>query len=165
MSENGGNGKPKILVIGSESEFLEKAKESLDDASYDVSMTSSEEEGLEKARQENPDVIVLGYLEPRGTSFQLHRELREDLLTKTVPLLIVDVRPEEHSRKGWKRHEGLHMNADDYIAKPVEGDELIKVVEGILRRASGEPMGLKEASEYMEKALERINKIEELLVR
>jgi len=100
MSENGGNGKPKILVIGSESEFLEKAKESLDDDSYDVSMTSSEEEGLEKARQENPDAIILGYMEPRGVAFKLHNELREGWLTKNIPLLVVDVNSDEHARKG-----------------------------------------------------------------
>jgi DNA-binding response OmpR family regulator len=154
----------KILIIDEEPSFIRTAQKALE-VSYEVATASSAREGLKKAREENPDVIILGYLEPRGTSFQLHNELREDLLTKNVPLLIVDVRPEEHSRKGWKRHEGVHMNANDYIARPVEGDELTKVVEGIIRRASGEPMGLKEASEYMEKALERINKIEELLVR
>jgi len=125
MSENGGNGKPKILVIGSESEFLEKAKESLDESSYEVSMTSSEEEGLEKARQENPDAIILGYMEPRGAAFKLHNELREGWLTKNIPLLVVDINSDEHVRKGWRREEGMLMDADNYIA--ISGQDSIPV--------------------------------------
>ena len=72
---------------------------------------------------------------------------------------------EEHLRKGWTRQEGLQMNAEDYMSRPIEAAELVRAVEGTIRRASGEPMGLKEASEYIEQALERINRIEELLVK
>jgi len=91
MAENGGNGKPKILVIGSETEFLEKAKESLDDKTYDVSLTSNGDEGIDKAKKETPDAIILGYMEPRGEAFKLHSELREGWLTKNIPLLVVDI--------------------------------------------------------------------------
>lgn len=154
----------KILVIDSEPGFTKTTRQALETSCEIVTATSAEE-GLEKATRECPEAIILGYLEPRGTSFKLHKELRSNSITKSIPLLVVDVRPEEHSRKGWKRHEGLHMNADDYISRPVESDELMKALEGIIRRASAEPMGLKEASEYMEKALKRINKIEELLVK
>ena len=61
-------------------------------------------------------------------------------------------------------HEGLKMNAEDYITRPVELSEIISSLEGVIRRTSSEPMGLREASEQLEKALERINKIEELLI-
>jgi len=120
-----GNGKPKILVIGSESEFLEKAKESLDGSSYEVTLTASTEEGLTRAKQDNPDAIILGYMEPRGEAFKLHNELREGWLTKNIPLLVVDVNSDEHERKGWRREEGMLMDADNYIA--ISGNESIPV--------------------------------------
>jgi len=125
MGEKTGNGKPKILVIGSETEFLEKAKESLDTAAYDVTLTASVEEGLEKAKQEGPDAIILGYMEPRGEAFKLHNELRDGWLTKNIPLLVVDVNSDEHERKGWRREEGMLMDADNYVA--ISGNESIPV--------------------------------------
>ena len=125
MIEGNGNGKPKILVIGNEDEFLEKAKESLDEAEYDVSVTSDEEDALKKAREEAPDAIILGYMEPRGSAFKLHSELREGWLTKNIPLLVVDVNSDEHTRKGWRREEGMMMDAENYIA--ISGHESIPV--------------------------------------
>ena len=153
----------KILIIDSEPDFLKNTGGALKKL-YTVVTATNAEEGLNKAEQENPDAIILGYLKPRGTSFKVHMELRSRSSTQDIPLLIVDVRPEEHSRKGWRMHEGLKMNAEDYISRPVESTELIRSIEGAIRRTSVEPMGLREASEQLEKALERLNKIEELLI-
>ena len=153
----------KVLIIDSEIDFLENTGEALK-SFYTVVTATKAEEGLEKAERESPDAIILGYLKPRGTSFKVHTELRNKPPTRDIPLLIVDVRPEEHSRKGWKMHEGLNMNAEDYISRPIELSELTSSIECAIRRTSAEPMGLREASEQLEKALERINKIEELLI-
>ena len=153
----------KVLIIDGESDFMENTGEALKKV-YTVVTADKAKEGLDKAERESPDAIILGYLKPRGTSFSVHAELRNRLTTRDIPLLIVDVRPEEHSRKGWRMHEGLKMNAEDYISRPVESAELIRSIEGAIRRTSVEPMGLREASEQLEKALERLNKIEELLI-
>ena len=154
MGENGGNGKPKILVIGSESEFLEKARESLDTSTYDVSMTSSGEEGLEKAKKENPDAIILGYMEPRGEAFKLHSELREGWLTKNIPLLVVDVNSDEHVTKGWRREEGMLMDADNYIA--ISGQDSIPVARLL------EPARIRERVNTRLK--ERVNTLKEAIL-
>jgi len=125
MAEHKGNGKPKILVIGSEPEFLDKAKDSLDSSDYDISVTSTEEDALDKARKDNPDAIILGYMEPRGVAFKIHNELRDGWITKNIPLLVVDVNSDEHIKKGWNREEGMLMDADNYIA--ISGQETIPV--------------------------------------
>jgi two-component system phosphate regulon response regulator PhoB len=154
----------KILIIDSEPDFVKNTGGALKKL-YTVVTATRAEEGLDKAEREKPDAIILGYLKPRGTSFKVHMELRSRTSTRNIPLLIVDVRAEEHSRKGWKMHEGLKMNAEDYISRPVELSELVRSIEGIIRRTSTEPMGLREASEQLEKTLERLNKIEELLIK
>ena len=115
MERKSGNGVPRILVVGSESNFRDTVRESLGD-SFEVIYASSEGEGLEKARREIPDAIILGYLEPRGSSFELHKRLREGWITRHIPLLVVDVDSNEHAIKGWRRDEGLQMDADDYVA-------------------------------------------------
>jgi len=153
----------RILVAETESDFIETAREAFKDCS-EVTFTSSLKTALDRATAEEPDVIIIGYLEPRGTSFELHRKLREKQPTQDIPLVVVDVRPEEHSRKGWKREEGMLMEADDYISRPIEPADLKETVETILRKDSSRPMELAEVAEQMEVILKRINKIEEMLV-
>ena len=110
-------------------------------------------------------MVMVGYLEPRGDAFELHKELRETLVTKNIPLLVVDVSPEEHTRKGWRRDEGMQMDAEDYISRPVEPAELLELVGKILKkRAAPKPMELRDVVEQMEGLLKRVDKIEKTLL-
>lgn len=109
------NGKSKVLVVGSEPDLMEMTQKALG-PSFELLYASNEKDGLEKARKDIPDAIVLGYIEPRGTSFELHRKLRRGWITKNIPLLVVDVSPEEHARKGWTKDEGMQMDADGYVS-------------------------------------------------
>ena len=113
-------GKQRILVVGSEPDFLEMARKALE-ATFELTYAPDKNEGLEKARRERPDVIVLGYLEPQGTSFELHRKLRGGWITKHIPLLMVDVSLNGQSRRGLTRAEGLQIDAEDYIS--ISGDD------------------------------------------
>ena len=155
--------RPRILVAETESDFIETTMEAFRDCS-EVIFASSLKTALDKATVEKPDVIIIGYLEPRGASFMLHQKLREKQLTQDIPLVVVDVRPEEHSRKGWKREEGMLMEAEDYISRPIEPIDLKETVGAILQKDSSRPMELAEVAEQMEVILKRINKIEKMLV-
>lgn len=154
----------RILVVDCEPDFVAVAKKALD-ASFEVTFASSLGEGLGKASREALDLVVVGYLEPRGSSFRLHKELREGQMTKHIPMLVVDVRPEEHSRKGWRRDEGMQMDAEDYVSRPISAVELKEAVERILQRVHAKTMDLELVLGQMEKILRRIDKIEEQLVR
>ncbi|GAI14102.1 unnamed protein product [marine sediment metagenome] len=154
----------RILVVDSESDFIKTVREALN-SSYKVSAASTRKEGLDKAKRETPHMVILGYLEPRGDAFKLHKELRETLVTKNIPLLVVDVNPQEHARKGWSREQGMQMKAEDYISRPVEPAELAELVGGILEIAAPKSMELRDALEQMERVLKRVDKIEKMLTK
>ncbi|MCD6292106.1 MAG: hypothetical protein J7M09_01455, partial [Deltaproteobacteria bacterium] len=107
------NKKTRVLVIGSEAAYQEMIGKSLDE--FEILSASSEDEGLTLARKERPDAIVLGYLEPRGTAYGLHRKLRGGWITKNTPLLIVEMGGDDNANTRWTRQEALEMDADDYI--------------------------------------------------
>lgn len=109
------NGKHKVLVIGSESDLTNVTKQALA-SDFELTYASDDKEALAKARTEIPDAILLGYLEPRGSSFELHQKLRDGWITKNIPLLVVDIDSDQHQTKGWRRDEGLQMDADNYVA-------------------------------------------------
>ena len=154
----------KILVVDNEPDFVEQARSALEASSYQAIFASDRKSGLEKARREAPALVIVGALEPRGDAFELHRELRDSPVTQGIPMLVVDVRREEHSRKGWRRDEP--MDAEDYVSRPIESAELVKLVERILERAARRrPRDLSEILERMEEISERLEKIEASLMK
>jgi len=150
-------------VVDKDSGFVRMVQQALGN-SYEVSAAFTRREGLEKVKGECPSMVILGYLEPRGDAFRLHKELRENLENNRIPLLIVDVRPEEHFRKGWKREEGMQMDAEDYVSRPIEPHEVTELVGEIFERIFVKPMELKSVWEQVEGVLKRMERIEKVLV-
>ena len=105
----------RILVVSSSPELVNMAKEAVG-GSFEVLHASNPQEGLDIARKEFPDMIALGYLEPQGTAFELHRRLREGWITRHIPLLVVDMNPQDPARRVLSMEEGLQVEADEYIA-------------------------------------------------
>jgi methylenetetrahydrofolate reductase (NADPH) len=110
----------KLLVVGSEPDFIETSRKVFDE-SYTLTYALNEKEAIERAREAIPDAILLGYLEPRGTSFRLHQKFRKDIATKSIPLLVAGATSGRHSEKGWSLDEGLYMDADDYFCVTEDG--------------------------------------------
>ncbi len=154
----------KILVVDRDPAFLKTVREALEDL-YEVSIASTRSEGLEKAEREAPDMVIIGFLEPRGDAFKLHKELKGNPKINRMPLLVIDVCPEEHSRKGWRREEGSQMDAEDYVSRPIEPKELAELVGDILETAVPKSVELEDMLEHMERVLKRMEKIEGLLVK
>lgn len=153
----------RILIGDCERNFVEEAREALK-GSYEVTTASSRKESLEKAKNERPDIVIIGFLEPRGDSFRLYKELKENPETSNMTLLVVDVRPENYSRKGWRKHERAQMDSEGYLTRPVESGELREAIERILRSSDLKPVELDEALERMEKLIEQVEKIEKMLI-
>jgi len=109
----------KILVVSSTPDLAELVKEAVV-GSLEVTYASNQQEGLDKARKEIPDIIVLGYIEPQGTAFELHHRLREGWITRNIPLLLVDIESQDHSQRVLSMEEGLQIEADEYISLPYE---------------------------------------------
>ena len=112
---NNGAQSNRILVVGSEPTFIEMSQKTFD-PSFDVIYAINEKEAIEKARESIPDAIVLGYLEPRGTSFQLHQKFRDDMMIRNIPLLVADIHSAQWSQRNWMINEGLALEADEYVS-------------------------------------------------
>ena len=118
----------KVLVIGSIPEFRELIRESLQDQ-FEVIDASNESEGLAKARTERPDTLLLGYLDPRGSSFRLHKKLREGWITKHIPQLVVDAHFPGQPEKAWTSQEAMQMDAEEYLM--ISPDDVGSVAESV----------------------------------
>ena len=103
---------------------------------FDISHARSPEAVMHKAREEQPDVIILGCFTPRGESFMLHKKLRAEHSTAAIPILVIDVPARDHLRKGWKRSEGLQMQAEGYLSRPLDARTLKREVRRVMESRS-----------------------------
>ena len=128
-------GKEKILIIDDELDFLEAFQRTLEAKSYQVMTTSSKERAQELMGVEEPNLIVLGTLAPAGQAFSMYQWLGQHPRYKDIPLLVIDARYAERPIKGWRRFEGMQLEADEYVSKPIEPASLVPQIHSLLEAA------------------------------
>jgi len=121
----------RVLVADRDPKFLKTIGGYLREE-FDISHARTPNAVLQKAKEEQPDLILLGYFEPRGESFNLHKELREQEQTAGIPMLVIDVPSEDHLLKGWRRIEGLQMDAEGYLSRPLDSGFLSCEIKRVL---------------------------------
>ena len=109
----------KILIIEDEENILEAVKYTLTQEGYDVFTSVDGEDGLEKAQEIKPDLVLLDVMLPKMDGFEVCRILRKDL---EMPVFMISAKTEEIDRV-----VGLEIGADDYITKPFSMRELVAV--------------------------------------
>jgi len=125
----------KILIIDDEPDFAEALRITLEAKAYRVITATNKAQGQEKMRQ-GPDVVVLGTVTPIGQAFSLHNWLKQHPRYKDVPVLVIDSLPEERLIKGWRKFEGMQLESEDYVSKPIEPASLVLRIQRLLEEAT-----------------------------
>ncbi|HSR66692.1 MAG TPA: response regulator [Acidobacteriota bacterium] len=119
----------KVVVIEDENDILEMIQYNLKREGYSVLTSTNGEEGLEVARRENPDVVLLDLMLPGRDGIEVCKRLKSDPLTRSIPVIMVTAKGEESEVV-----LGLGVGADDYVTKPFSPKELMARVRAVLRR-------------------------------
>ena len=117
----------KILLVDDSSTVLLMEKMILSKSEYDVVTARDGVEGVEKAKNEHPDLILMDVVMPRMDGFEAVRKLREDDATKAIPVIMVTTRGELQSVE-----TGYASGCSDYVTKPINGLELLTKVRSCL---------------------------------
>lgn len=118
-----------ILVIEDEPDLLQVLEYNLTQAGHSVIGVSQGRLGLERARAEQPQLILLDLMLPDLSGTEVCRALKERDDTRAIPVVMVTARGEEIDRV-----VGFELGADDYVVKPFSVRELLLRVQAILRR-------------------------------
>ncbi|MBO9325469.1 MAG: response regulator transcription factor [Roseiflexus sp.] len=116
-----------ILLVEDDPILSETLRYNLEREGYAVINASDGVVGLERARRDQPDMVILDVMLPRLDGFSVCRILRQE---SEVPILILTARQDEIDRIA-----GLELGADDYVAKPFSLGELLARVRAIMRRS------------------------------
>src|SRR5574341_1878812 len=123
-----------VLLIEDEETLLETLAYNLRQEGYEVLTADDGEAGLEAARRERPDLVVLDIMLPRLDGLAVCRILRRDAELAATPIIMLTARGTQSDKM-----IGLDSGADDYITKPFGLGELLARIRAVLRRAPGTP--------------------------
>ncbi len=125
---------PKILVVDDDPDLVESVTIMLESKGYDVIQAYGGLEGLEKAKKESPDLIVLDVMMPDKDGFKVCSELKGDPQYADIPILLLTAVASKISSTSYTTRMGMETEADDYVDKPVEANEIARRVEALLTR-------------------------------
>ncbi len=120
----------KILLIDDDEELCELVSEYLTVEGFEVESVHDGESGLELAKKELHNLVILDVMLPKKNGFDVLRGLRE---TSKLPVLMLTAKGDD-----MERIVGLEIGADDYLPKPFNPRELVARLRAILRRTNKE---------------------------
>ncbi len=120
----------KILIVEDEPDMVLGLKDNFEFEGYEVLTATDGQSGLERARSQKPDLLILDIMLPRLSGLEVCKALRSEGFD--APIVMLTARGQEIDKV-----VGLELGADDYVTKPFSIRELLARVRAILRRAEG----------------------------
>ena len=120
---------PRILAVDDTPENLEILRMRLEANGFQVETAADGEEGLAKARELKPDLILLDIMMPKLDGISVVRMLKQDDSLQAIPVILVTARADTRDVV-----EGLDAGGDDYLTKPFEHRALLARVRSMLRQ-------------------------------
>ena len=127
-------GKTKILLVDDDEDFVEATKLVLESKPYEVIVANDGDEGLAKARKEKPDLIILDVIMPVKDGFSAAEQLKKDPELKKIPVIMLTSFSVKGGETSLSVSQGLTLDTEDYVDKPVSPQELLKRVERLLKK-------------------------------
>lgn len=127
----------KILVIDDDPDIHMSLKKVLGSKPYEVISAFDGDDGLRKVVEEKPDLIILDVIMPGKHGFDVCHELKTDskyYFFSQIPILMLTVYPDEREQKHLSMREGMMMEAEDYLQKPFDPQELLDRVTDLLKK-------------------------------
>jgi two-component system, OmpR family, alkaline phosphatase synthesis response regulator PhoP len=126
--------KAKILLIDDDADFVESTKMILESKPYEIIVAVNGADGLRKAREEKPDLIILDIIMPVENGFTAAEQLKKDPKLAEIPVLMLTSYSTKGVGTGIPYRRGLEVEYEDYIDKPVRPDDLLTTVAKHLQK-------------------------------
>ncbi len=119
----------RILLVEDDQAAAKLYRWVLMNEGYEVVLAPSGEEGYALATERSPDLIIVDVMLPGMDGYMLCRQLRQNMVTRSVPILIVSAKSDIVDKIA-----GFEAGADDYLSKPFHPEELVLRVKALLAR-------------------------------
>ncbi len=120
--------RPKILLVDDDVDLVTVMRGALESKAYEVVVAYNGQEGLEKAKKEKPDLVVLDILMPVADGFVFADQFRKDPSLAKIPVLALTSFSESLGQP-------FAFDVSEYISKPIKPRDLVAKVEEFLKKA------------------------------
>jgi len=125
----------KILLIDDDLDFLKATETVLKSKSnYEVITATDGKIGLQMAKDEKPDLILLDVIMPVEDGFTAAKKLKSDRQLQDIPVILLTSFSQRVGETNLAVSQGMDLEAEDYIEKPVSPEELLRRVERLLQK-------------------------------
>lgn len=121
----------RVLVVDDEPDLIRILEFGLRAAGYQVEIAADGQEGLKKAREIRPDIILLDLMLPKLDGYKVCRLLKFDERYRQIPIIILSARTQEGDQALAKE-----MGANRFVTKPYEFGEILGHIEALLKASS-----------------------------
>jgi len=122
--------KGKILVVDDEVNITQILEFSIGAEGYEVLTAVNGEEAIDKARREQPDLIILDIMMPKIDGYEACRILKANPATKNIPVVLLTAKGRDIDKR-----LGYEVGATDYIVKPFSPNKLVARIHELLQCA------------------------------
>lgn len=123
----------KVLVVDDQPHIVRLIQVNLEKEGFEVATAGDGVEGLQRAQETQPDLVILDVIMPRKDGFTLLRELKADEQFADTPVIMLTVKTHNADIV-----EGLKEGAELYLPKPFHPKELVSLVKRVLETGSAE---------------------------
>lgn len=125
----------RIFLVDDDPDFVEATARILEGKGHEVIKLYDGDECLEKLKEVRPDLIVLDVMMPRLDGYTVCKKLKADPQYQSIPVLLLTAVAANIPTTRYTQLQGMETEADDYVDKPVEPEELVKRVETLLEKS------------------------------
>ncbi|MEW8692019.1 MAG: response regulator [Candidatus Thiodiazotropha endolucinida] len=119
--------KARVLVVDDSPTEIHIFKKILEKQGYQILVAKDGQEGVDVAKQELPDIILMDVVMPVLNGFQATRQLKNDESTANIPVIMVTTKGQQ-TDKNW----GMRQGATEYLVKPVAPAELLHKIKALI---------------------------------
>lgn len=117
-----------VLVVDDDPDLVESVALNLGAKGFEVGKAYDGVEGMESIMQRRPDLVVLDVMMPRKNGYELCAELKADGRFKELPVILLTAVGSAVTSTNYTHRDGMTTEADEYVPKPVNLDDLAKLV-------------------------------------
>ena len=126
--------KQRILLVDDEPSIVKMVGKRLEVEGFEVVIAMDGEEGLNKARTEHPDLIVLDLMLPKLNGYEICTLLKQDPRYQKIPVVLFTAKAQEKDEK-----IGMECGANAYVRKPFRAQELLDTIRSLIAAPGGNP--------------------------
>lgn len=122
-----------VLVVDDDPDLVEAVSMNLEAKGFEVGKAYDGLEATESLGRRKPDLVILDVMMPRKNGYELCAEIKGDSALQDIPVILLTAVGSAVNSTTYTHADGMQVEADDYIAKPVDLDKLVSIVEELIK--------------------------------